>query len=198
MHSFSPERMCLVRRRNDNGETKTWASYALADADRARSGRAMDGAWACAGAGAGAGILSPDEQPCSFSRARASRLLFALAHRPAVPIRPVPQARRRRPDSITRIRRASASLPAIHLASSIRRRWRGGTLSTSQTPLSERYKTEPSACIAAASTENTTGGPCRRPTSIAVATSGDRWTWCRPTLRNPSRKAGSAAFLLVP
>src|SRR6185437_13659145 len=77
-------------------------------------------------------------------------------------------------------------------------RYAVGTAGVSQTPLSDRAKEYPSACICAASTTNTSGWPWRAPTRVAVLTSVLRWTACRVRGVNPSAAILSQLLHAVP
>jgi hypothetical protein len=67
-----------------------------------------------------------------------------------------------------------------------------------RTPLPERRNSAPSPWSAPAAIRSTTGLPRRAPTCVAVASSGDRWTWCRAIGRSPSDRIAGRNFSTVP
>ena len=77
-------------------------------------------------------------------------------------------------------------------------RYLAGTLSVSQTPLSEIKNSNLSLNICWDSTKNIWGFPCRCPTFIAVSLSILRWTCCLFLFSSPVNKIDSTDVSPVP
>jgi hypothetical protein len=94
--------------------------------------------------------------------------------------------------------RRPRSLAAGRRRLAVSARYRGGTASVSQTPLSARRKTWPSRAIAAASTSSTIARPRRPPTWRAVGHVGREVHVVAAHGQSPSRRIASSAPGCVP